>query len=222
MKRKTFILGLMAVITFMLGIWLLISPTLDRHNDFEKQKELLDNIMSDIQYDNTFAGAMSLQAISLLPTLANHDLELFPAIIPQPLDYSEFPQSIVGIGILSIDTIDLRLPVMEGIDEAGLKVAVGHVPQTASIGEIGNAVIAGHRNLTFGSMFNRLEEMELGNIIEFQALNGVVMAFEVFEILEIFPCDQIAFIQPPDKSIITLYTCTPGATHRLLIRAKKI
>ena len=47
---------------------------------------------------------------------------------------------------------------------------------------------------------------------------------EVFEITEIEPADQIAFIQPTDESIITLYTCTPirEATHRLLVRAEKI
>ena len=113
---------------------------------------------------------------------------------------------------------------MEGVDEPELRIAPGRVPQTAGIGEIGNAVIAGHRNFTFGEMFNRLGEVEIGNIIEFQAMDGAVMAFKVFEILVILPENQIAFIQPQNESIITLFTCTPirEATHRLLIRARKI
>jgi len=116
------------------------------------------------------------------------------------------------------------LAVMEGVQEPELRIAPGRVPQTANIGEIGNAVIAGHRNFSFGSMFNRLGEVENGDIIGFQAMSGQQMAFEVFEILVIAPDNQIAFIQPQNESIITLYTCTPirVATHRLLIRARKI
>jgi len=147
-----------------------------------------------------------------------------PTPIPIPLDPSAFPNGIVPLGILTIENINLRLPIMEGVDEPELRIAPGRVPQTAGIGEIGNAVIAGHRNFTFGAMFNRLGEVEIGNIIEFQAMDGVVMTFEVFEILVILPENQIAFIQPQNESIITLFTCTPirEATHRLLIRARKI
>ena len=142
----------------------------------------------------------------------------------EPLDLSAFPQGIVPLGIMTIETIDLRIPIMEGVKEPELRIAPGRVTETAAIGEIGNAVIAGHRNFTFGSMFNRLGEVELGDIIQFQGLDGRVMNFEVFEILVIFPADQIAFVQPQDKAIITLYTCTPirEATYRLIIRAIKI
>jgi len=141
-----------------------------------------------------------------------------------PLDPTNFPNGIVPLGILTIEGIDLRLPIMEGVDEPELRIAPGHVTQTPMIGEIGNAVIAGHRNFTFGSMFNRLGEVESGDIIQFQAMNGAFTAFEVFEVIVTVPGDQIAFIQPQDEAIITLYTCTPirEATHRLLIRARKI
>ena len=73
-------------------------------------------------------------------------------------------------------------------------------------------------------MFNRLDEVEIGDIIGYQARNGEMMAFEVFEVITITPDNQIAFIQPLEQSIITLYTCTPirTATHRLLVRGIKI
>jgi sortase A len=142
----------------------------------------------------------------------------------EPLSDSAFPSAIQGIGILTIEKINLRLPVAEGVEYATLRIAPGRVPQTAQIGEIGNAVIAGHRNYAFDSMFNRLGELEIGDVIEFQARSGEEMLFEVFEIAVIEPSDQIAFIQPVNDSIITLYTCTPirTATHRLLIRAQRI
>jgi sortase A len=147
-----------------------------------------------------------------------------PEVIFEPLPQSAFPSAIQGIGILTIERIDLRLPIAEGIEYATLRIAPGRVPQTALVGDIGNAVIAGHRNYAFGSMFNRLGEVEVGDVIGFTALSGEEMTFEVFEISVIEPQDQIAFIQPTNNSIITLYTCTPirVASHRLLIRAQRV
>ena len=203
MRIKVVVLGVVAVISLVLGAWLLVSPSLERQSDLAQQIELLENIMA--------ALPETVCEYGLVPT-------------PDPLDLPAFPESIIPLGILIIDAIDLRLPVMEGVGEPELRIAPGRVPQTARIGEIGNAVIAGHRNLTFGSMFNRLGEAQIGDIIRFQALSGEVMTFKVFEMAVITPDDQIAFIQPLNESIITLYTCTPihTATHRLIVRARRI
>ena len=148
----------------------------------------------------------------------------YAAVIYEPIPDNAFPNAITGIGILTIESIDLRLPIAEGVDEATLRIAPGRVPQTAQIGEVGNAVIAGHRNYTFGSMFNRLGELVIGDLIQYQARNGEIMEFVVFEVAVIEPHDQVAFLQPVNDSIITLYTCTPirTATHRLIIRAQRI
>jgi sortase A len=148
----------------------------------------------------------------------------YPPVMSDPIPDNAFPANIIGIGILTIEAIDLRLPVAEGIDETTLRIAPGRVPQTAQVGDIGNAVIAGHRNYAYGSMFNRFEEIAIGDAVLYHARNGELMEFTVFEIAVIEPEDQIAFIQPLNESIITLYTCTPvrEATHRLIIRAQRI
>lgn len=128
-----------------------------------------------------------------------------------------------GIGILTIDSIDLELPVIEGVSSAQLKISVGHVPQTAAVGSTGNAVIAGHRSYTYGEHFNRLGEVAVGDEIHYLSITGEEMTFVVTEILEIVPGDQSAFDQPEDTAQLTLYTCTPirTATHRLLVRAER-
>ena len=185
-----------------------------------------DNAADDSEYgEHGEHGTENLYSESDEPeTESENETEVSDAPPLEPLNQADFPSGIIPIGILTIDSIDLRLPVMEGVKEPELRIAPGRVPQTANVGEIGNAVIAGHRNFTFGSMFNRLGEVENGDIIGFQAMSGEIMTFEVFEILEITPDNQIAFIQPKNESIITLYTCTPirEATYRLLIRARKI
>ena len=247
MRLKTFALVALAFVLLAAGAWLIASPSLERHSDKEQQNELLD-LLDGIMTDGN-GGAADMDTAPPLYVTVNTDIEadtadtppteepiyyeVYEPIIdepeeqlppPEPLDLSIFPQGIVPLGIMAIEAIDLRLPVMEGVKEPELRIAPGRVTETAAMGDIGNAVIAGHRNFTFGSMFNRLGEVELGDIVRFQGLDGRVTEFEVFEILIILPADQIAFVQPQDRAIITLYTCTPlrEATHRLIIRAEKI
>jgi sortase A len=237
MKIKTIALLAASVAAFFVGVWFFVSPSFNRQADIEAQGELLE----------IFTAIIGEQTIPQEPTMYIEEteseivkktyatpqfIEVFPETTPLPilepeiatLDLSEFPYGIIPLGILTVESIDLRLPIMDGIDETALQILPGRIPQTAVIGEIGNAVIIGHRNYTFGSMFNRLGEVEIGDVVEFQAINGAVSFFEVFEILTIVPENQIAFVQPQDESIITLYTCTPVrvASHRLIIRAIKI
>jgi len=185
-------------------------------------------VESDTYNDHVEAGLPDAELLTTAPdeyeALYEPDYGEYEAFYFEPLSDTAFPSVIQGIGILTVERINLRLPIAEGVEYATLRIAPGRVSQTAQVGEIGNAVIAGHRNYTFGSMFSRLGELELGDVVGFQARNGEEMLFTVFEIAVIEPHDQIAFIQPVNDSIITLYTCTPirTATHRLIIRAQRI
>ena len=233
MKLKIALIAAVIMGAVGIGLWLLVSPTLDNMDAMGKQRELLDTITADIANNALVDGYTVLEADTydeaektMAPETVTSGDEY--AIMSEPvyesLDDSEFPDSVIGIGILTIEAINLRLPIAEGVSEEVLRIAPGRVPETAFIGEAGNAVIAGHRNYTFGSMFNRLGEIVIGDIICYQERSGRMMEFKVFEIIEVNPDDQIAFIQPANDYIITLYTCTPvhDATHRLLVRARRI
>jgi len=252
--KKIFILAAVALVTAVCGIWLLLTPRIERDYVYAAQETMLDELMHDIQnateppdaaaVEVEYAECMAAVYADFEETETPTDCSLYQysedctteyasgyeyetAIYEptyEPIPDTAFPNAITGIGILTIDTINLRLPIAEGVDEATLRIAPGRVPQTAQIGNIGNAVIAGHRNYTFGSMFNRLGELVHGDIVQYQARNGEMMEFEVFEVAIIEPHDQVAFLQPVNESIITLYTCTPirTATHRLIIRAQRI
>lgn len=238
MIKKKIVLVAVMLAAFCAGIWFFISPSINRQADLEQQADLLESIEAllpaylavDVPIEtqavedgdtDTESGDFEPQQSDNYPA-EEEPLETAPPL--EPLDPAVFPDGIIPIGILTIDSIDLRLPVKEGTTNPELRIAPGRVSETAQIGEAGNAVIAGHRNYTFGSMFNRLGEIGNGDIVGFHAMNGQEMAFEVFEVAVITPDNQIAFIQPQDESIITLYTCTPirEATHRLIIRARKI
>jgi len=250
-NKKTVLLVAVMILTAACGTWLLLSPSLERQALESGQDALMQEILAEISgNENSFIPLVYRYESmpSLIIETAYHTHETEPLEVeyeneqqyeyqalyePENGEYEAyffehlpdyiFPSAIHGIGILTIKRINLNLPVAEGVEYATLRIAPARVSQTAQIGEIGNAVIAGHRNYTFGSMFNRLDELEIGDTIGFQARNGEEMLFTVFEIAVIEPHDQIAFIQPVNDSIITLYTCTPirTATHRLIIRAQR-
>ena len=48
------------------------------------------------------------------------------------------------IGIIEIPGIDIRYPVMEGTTSKVLNAGIGHIEETAGIGESGNCVLCGH------------------------------------------------------------------------------
>lgn len=137
----------------------------------------------------------------------------------------DMPQEGAEIGILSIPKIGARLPVTAGVSEGQLKISEGWGMQTARIGSVGNAVVAGHRSYTYGRHFNRLGELETGDKIFYTAADGTEMGFTVSEILTVSPDDPAVFAAPPKgASQLTLYTCTPVkiATHRLVVRALRV
>lgn len=127
-----------------------------------------------------------------------------------------------AIGILVIPRIDARLPVTAGVSEDQLKISEGWVMQTDPVGDPGNAVIAGHRSHTWGRHFNRLGELEEGDSIYFDPVDGERIQFTVYEILTVEPDDPAVFASPGEgMAQLTLYTCTPMETsaQRLVIRA---
>ena len=65
------------------------------------------------------------------------------------------------IGIIEIPSIDIRYPVMEGTGVAVLNAGIGHIPETARIGESGNCVLCGHNGSRYGTFFTPLNQISM-------------------------------------------------------------
>jgi sortase A len=127
------------------------------------------------------------------------------------------------IYILRIPSIESENPVREGVSRGSLADALGHDSSTAYAGEEGNCVIAGHRNYTFGKYFNRLNEVEIGDLIYLDSATQTY-TYAVTEIKVVEP-DEVDILEPIEgKETLTLYTCTPIyiASHRLVVIAERI
>lgn len=129
------------------------------------------------------------------------------------------------IGILKIPKIHLKTPVVEGATQDDIRYAVGHLPSSSSVDDLGgdnqNFAIAGHRSYTYGQFFNRLDELKKGNKIILNTKERKY-TYKVFKKKIIKPTD-VEVVKPiKGKSAITLITCHPKNSNkqRLVIFAE--
>lgn len=120
------------------------------------------------------------------------------------------------VGRIAIPVIDLDEVFIEGVGDAQLAVAPGHLPQSALPGEPGNAVISAHRDRQFHS----LDKLALGDTVITETLGGrttwVIVARRIVErgrpalfattepTLTLTTCWPVRYVGPaPDRLIIT-------------------
>jgi sortase A len=120
------------------------------------------------------------------------------------------------VGRIDIPVIDLDEVFIEGVGDAQLAVAPGHLPQSALPGEPGNAIISAHRDRQFHS----LDRLSLGDTIVTETLSGhttwVIVARRIVErgrpalfattepTLTLTTCWPVRYVGPaPDRLIIT-------------------
>ncbi len=128
-----------------------------------------------------------------------------------------------AIGIIYIDKIQLKLPVLNGSTGKHLDKGAGHLPGTDLPGEYGNSAIAAHRSHTYGRFFNRLNELETGDIIRLQSLSDEFYYY-VYDKKIVKPQDVSVLKRNSQEKRVTLITCDPiyKGTHRLIIHARMI
>jgi sortase A len=125
-------------------------------------------------------------------------------------------------GILSIPKIDVKMLIMDGVDDETLRVAVGRLPYTDDLDEIGNCVLAGHRSHTFGKYLNRLNELVTGDKITVQTKNKT-LNYTIYKMQIIEPDDFSIIEKNGTDKILTVFTCDPPGigSHRLVVQAKQ-
>lgn len=125
------------------------------------------------------------------------------------------------MGVIEIEKIKIKYPILEGVKESSLRYGIGHIPGTAGLGQPGNCALAGHRNYTFGRFFNRLDEVKEGDTIRISTKKEE-FTYRVYKKIVVTPDDVSVIKGSKEDSILTLITCTPVyiASHRLIIHAR--
>lgn len=105
-------------------------------------------------------------------------------------------------------------PIVEGVTLDDLKKGVGHYPQTAAPGAIGNFAVAGHR-ATNGQPFASLDLLRPGDPVVVETAD-TWFVYTVDQTRIVAPTHVSVLLPVPDqpgvkptKAIITLTTCNP-------------
>lgn len=205
------------------GILIMLYPTANEWYNDRQQEKLLETAELSTA-DSTPQPDLKSRYAEVTQLLAEESV-LDAQAQPQPQE-TEKPEPEIEVGgkviaLIEIVKIDLKLPVLEGATKANMKHAATHMKETAPLGEIGNAAIAAHRARTTGRLFNRLNEVVVGDVITVKT-SDQVFNYEVYDISVVDPRD-VSVLDGNDKDkILTLITCDPlvNPTHRLIVHAK--
>ena len=119
------------------------------------------------------------------------------------------------IGLIEIEALELKYPIVEGADSKQLAYGIGHIPDTAAIGGKGNCVLAGHRGSRYGTYFKYLGRLSAGDTVKVMDKEGNVYLYEVVssEIVGLY--DNFVKAQG-EETELTLLTCENSGTMRLI------
>jgi len=125
------------------------------------------------------------------------------------------------LGRIEIPRIGISAIVREGVDDATLSVAVGHVPGTALPGELGNMALAGHRD----SFFRALRHIRVDDTIRFRSPESRY-DYRVGSTEVVGPNDT-RVLHATGGPVLTLVTCYPfgyvgPAPDRFVVRAYRL
>lgn len=121
--------------------------------------------------------------------------------------------------LLTIDRLDIRVPVYNGADDLNLNRGVARIAGTGRFDLGGNLGIAGHRD----GFFRPLKDIQVGDVMTLETLHGVT-EFEVASITIVDPT-EISVLAPTDTPSVTLVTCYPfyfvgHAPQRFIVRGE--
>jgi sortase A len=125
------------------------------------------------------------------------------------------------IGEIQVPRLQLKAIVVQGDSHTILRRAVGHVPETALPGTLGNVVLAGHRD----TFFRPLRNIRRGDAITLKTVDG---AFQyLVESTEVVPATAVEILNATTGHTLTLITCFPfdyigPAPKRYVVRAHEL
>ncbi len=129
------------------------------------------------------------------------------------------------MGYITIEKINVELPIYHGTDNSVLQLAAGHLEGTSLPvgGEGTHCVISAHRGLPRAKLFTDLDQLEIGDTFTLTVLDEV-LTYEVDQISIVLPDETENLFIEDGKDYCTLMTCTPYGinTHRLLVRGHRV
>jgi LPXTG-site transpeptidase (sortase) family protein len=126
-----------------------------------------------------------------------------------------------AFGIIEIPSADVSAVVADAADDKTLARAVGRVPGSARPGEVGNMVLAGHRD----TFFRGLRNVEINDRISLK-VPPHTYEYRVEEVVVVQPHDT-GILRSRGREELTLVTCFPfrfvgPAPDRFIVKASRV
>lgn len=215
----------LSYLIILAGVLIMLFPKANEwYSDWQQEKLLEEAVQS--YSDSAPAATVDPELKSRYAEVTQLLAEESALEEPVPTQKTEKAEPEIEVGgkviaLIEIDKINLKLPVLEGATKANMKHAAAHMKETTELGDIGNAAIAAHRARTKGRLFNRLNEVAIGDVISVKT-SEQVYDYEVYDISIVDPTDVSVLNGNNKDRILTLITCDPlvDPTHRLIVHAK--
>lgn len=223
---------LLLLLVFLAGLGILLYPAVsDYWNSRVQSRAIVDyeaalNDLTSADYSASFADADDYNR-------ALWELEypfLYCETLEERADIKPYSQllDIKGNGIMgyiTIDSLNIELPIYHGTSEAVLNVAAGHLQGSSlPVGGAGtHCVFSAHRGLPSARLFTDLDKLSVGDTFRLTVLDRVLV-YEVDGVTIVLPNDVEQLYVFEGQDYCTLVTCTPYGinTHRLLVRGRRV
>lgn len=226
-KKKGYASTIILVSIFLVGLCILLYPTISDFWNEKRQSQAIinyDDLIVDLtpeDYSEYFNKANEYnRKLSLISS---------PFIGHKSLEKEYYDTLDVNgdgmMGYITIEKIKIQLPIYHGTSDKVLNSAVGHVEGSSlPVGGVGtHSVLSAHRGLPSAKLFTNLDKLEIGDIFTIRILDQTI-TYQVDQILIVFPDEVKDLYAVPDEDYCTLVTCTPYGinTHRMLVRGNRI
>lgn len=218
---------LFLIIVFLLGLSLLLYPTVSNYWNSFHQSRVVSNYVETVatienaDYDKIWEAAKQYNKELAVNgnkwNLSEQEIQRYEQMLT--VDDSGI------MGYIEIRKIGCFLPIYHGTDEAVIQVAVGHIEGSSlpTGGKSTHTVLSSHRGLPSAQLFSRLDQMEEGDTFTIRVLDEK-LTYKVDQIRIVLPEELDTLYIEEGKDLCTLVTCTPYGvnSHRLLVRGHRV
>lgn len=129
----------------------------------------------------------------------------------------ELPEG--AIGIIEIESLNIRYPIFESAGAKQLNMGIGHLPETAGLLQKGNCVLAGHNGSRRGTFFTNLSSIAIGAEVKVTDKEMVTHTYIVEDTGVVGSYDASVRAES-DEERLTLFTCAYHGTQRFVCRCR--
>ena len=225
--KKNSISTIILVLILVAGLSLLLYPSFSNYWNDKHQTKAIADYEAVVQNLKTEDFSQFWNSAREFNTLIQQRRNVYALEKDEATRYWQ-ELNVAGDGIMGqiqIPSIQVRLPLYHGTDDAVLQVAVGHLEWTSlPTGGAGtHSVFSGHRGLPSARLFSDLDKMQVGDVFMLQVLDET-LTYEVDQIQIVLPQEVEGLRIVEGRDLCTLVTCTPYGinSHRLLVRGTRI